>query len=654
MKVLQKSGYLQTSNDYQVFSMGKTNILKKIISLLFFISVALHSHSQNEYAKWYFGEYSALDFMTNPPSILNTSAMLTRGCSSIADAAGNLLFYTNGLTVWNKQHTIMANGTLAFAGGPNTAYPMIVKQPGNSNLYYIFRAFPEPYISTWPIPPTTTGLYYSVVDMSLAAGIGSVTVNNALIYTTPYYSSTGQLHATKHANGVDYWIMIHEYPYANFRAYLLSAAGISLSPVVSSIGLSYQGELYYGGYMKFSPTGQKLCISVSYAGVELYDFDTNSGLVSNPLTLVSDALEKNYRGCEFSPDGTKLYVGHNIAGSTNSKLIQWDLSAGTSAAIASSSVNIPSNSLNPTALQLAPNGKVYIASPGSLSLSVINNPNAAGIACNFVAGGQPISAAINATINPYSPSGLPNMITNITNTPCISQSVGNPQSICAGSVYAISDHTYTTAGAYVDTLQNVFGCNGIVIVNTQLTVKNLPISVSPNSTICVNEQITLTATGADTYTWSTLQTGAGITVTPVVTTIYTVYGADGYGCESTSQILVSVSPCTGVEELKSESYLIENEDLEIFPNPADDYLELKISIPNLLEEFHSTAIYNHLGQLVREEDLIFKHNSLKIKTTDLPEGVYSIRLTIRLTIRQAQGEKSNTIGILTKRFLIAR
>jgi len=342
--------------------------MKKIIFLFICICASINNSGQNETAKWYFGANAALDFMTNPPTVLNNSAMdKYQGSSTIADAAGNLLFYTDGNNVWNKQHVIMANGTLPLSMGSNQARAMIVKQPGNSNLYYIFRFYIAGCYTTFPVPPATTGFYYSVVDMSMSNGLGSVIVSNVFIYGVPSnLTSTAQLHATKHANGVDYWIMIHEHP-SNSRAYLFSSGGINPTAVVSSsTGLSY--DCNSTGFLKFSPTGQKLCVSVSYAGVELYNFNNNSGLVNNPLTLISNTLEANYFGCAFSADGTKLYAGHNISGSTNSNLIQWDINAGSAQAIHSSSVNIPSNSFYPQVLQLAPNGKIYIATQNSQSL----------------------------------------------------------------------------------------------------------------------------------------------------------------------------------------------------------------------------------------------------------------------------------------------
>lgn len=607
--------------------------MKKIIVLFICICNSANIIGQNETAKWYFGANAALDFMTNPPTVLNNSDM-DNGGSSIADAAGNLLLYTNGLKVWNKQHQVMANGTGLIGGGGITA-PLIIKHTGNPNLYYIFTS----YATYFAAPPSTlTGLYYSIVDMSLSAGMGSVTVKNVSITNSP---TLPELHATKHANDVDYWIMTHDYSYNtnNFKAYLLTSAGINTTAAVSSIGPIY-GSLDVGT-LKFSPTGQKLCIAMDVASVILYDFNRSTGLVGNSLVLRSDPIV-GYFGCEFSPDGTKLYTGNNLNFSTiASRLTQWDLSAGTSSAIISSSVNLMYDTLIPRALQLAPNGKIYIASAAAQSLSVINNPDAAGVNCNFVSNGQLISAAVNATLNSYSNWILPNMITNTTNTPCVTQSINNPQSICAGNFYAISNKTHTMAGTYIDTLINVFNCDGISIVNTQLTVNNLPtLTVNSASSVCANQSLALTASGANTYTWNNSTVGNQYTTSPFTNTgnlTYTVQlqGTGTASCVATNIISLSVfvKACDVGIINNNLKYLEDN--IEIFPNPASGNLNFSFSSPTPLNIL-SYNIINNLGQNVRENKI--ENNSAIVLISDLPPGLYQIQF------------KTQT-GSLTKKFI---
>ena len=69
---------------------------------------------------WYFGAYAGLTFNTNPPTALTNGSLLSEeGCATMSDAQGNLLFYTDGQTVYNKNHLAMPNGTgsLRFRNG---------------------------------------------------------------------------------------------------------------------------------------------------------------------------------------------------------------------------------------------------------------------------------------------------------------------------------------------------------------------------------------------------------------------------------------------------------------------------------------------------------------------------------------------------------
>ncbi|MCU0360809.1 MAG: T9SS type A sorting domain-containing protein [Bacteroidia bacterium] len=600
--------------------------MKRLIYLQLWILLSIHTYAQNENTKWYFGGYAALDFMTNPPTVLNNSSMLANeGCSSVADAAGNLLFYTDGATVWNKQHSTMANGTGLFGGTSNAQSVIIVKQPNNPNLYYVF---------------TNGGkLFYSIVDMSLAAGIGSVTTKNAPLDTV---NCMEQLCATKHGNGSDYWIVIHEQSYFNnnFKAYLLTAVGVNTTATISSVGTIYASLKI--GCMKFSPTGQKLCIAVNAVSIELFDFSINTGVVSNPLILISYPLA-GYYGCEFSPDGTKLYTGNNLYNpNSNSRLTQWDLSANSNSAIVSSSVNLISNSLTPGSLQLAPNGKIYLTSDWlSQSISVIHNPNLAGTACSLVVNGQPISAVINPTTNSYARMGLPNMLTSLTNTPCVTQTISNPQSICAGNFYSISTHSYTNAGNYIDTLQNVFACNGIVIVNTQLVVNSIPnLNVSFNSPICINDSIAISASGANTYTWNSNSTGNQFTTPPFTTTgsfIYTIQlqGTGNFGCVSTNtfSINVLVQPCDVGIKLKDSQWYSDN--IKIFPNPTE--ADLTVNFGQQVD-ISKISIINSHGLTIHEDNNYVQKTGLSVSVFGLDKGIYLILF-------------NTSAGIVTKSFV---
>ncbi|MBL7930820.1 MAG: hypothetical protein JNL60_02905, partial [Bacteroidia bacterium] len=124
------------------------------------------SFSQNENKKWYFGLYAGLDFMTSPPTALNNGTLVSSwGSASVADANGNLLFYTTGDTIFNQNHVVMANGGIGNGNVSSLESALIIKLPGSTSQYYVF-ALNAPTANAF-------SLNYSIVDMSLAAGFGS-------------------------------------------------------------------------------------------------------------------------------------------------------------------------------------------------------------------------------------------------------------------------------------------------------------------------------------------------------------------------------------------------------------------------------------------------------------------------------------------------
>ena len=201
---------------------------------------------QNETSKWYFGNGAGLDFMTNPPTVITTNSLTEpAGCASAADANGNLLFYTNGNVIYDQTNATMANGSGLSGNNAASQSALIVKQPNSSSLYYVFTLGQANFCS----------FDYSIVDMSLASGNGSVTVKNVLLNS----KEDEKLSAARHCNGTDFWIIAHSTAGNSYCAYLLSAAGLNTIAVVSSIGYSlygFNGGLY--GYMKVSPNGKKL------------------------------------------------------------------------------------------------------------------------------------------------------------------------------------------------------------------------------------------------------------------------------------------------------------------------------------------------------------------------------------------------------------
>lgn len=107
--------------------------------------------------------------------------------------------------------------------------------------------------------------------------------------------------------------------------------------------------------------------------------------------------------------------------------------------------------------------------------------------------------------------------------------------------------TYNAAGTYTITLK-VTNASGNHSSSKDITVSaGIPISLTPDPTICNGTSTTLTASGADTYTWSpatglSATSGASVTANPGTTTTYTVTGTNSAGCSGTATVKVTVTP----------------------------------------------------------------------------------------------------------------
>ena len=117
-------------------------------------------------------------------------------------------------------------------------------------------------------------------------------------------------------------------------------------------------------------------------------------------------------------------------------------------------------------------------------------------------------------------------------------------SICAGDTYVFNGQNLTISGQYSVIIPSVFGCDSLVQLT--LTVNPLPIVTVQDTMVCVNSPVTLMANGALTYVWDVPQNPNGsISVAPSITTSYSVSGMDALGCVSipvTATVFVDPTP----------------------------------------------------------------------------------------------------------------
>ncbi|MBK9543758.1 MAG: T9SS type A sorting domain-containing protein [Bacteroidetes bacterium] len=366
-----------------------------------------------EAAHWYFGNHAGLDFTSGTAVAVTNNAMWAfEGTVSMSDKAGNLLFYTDGDTMFNRNHVAMANSTQIYGGLSSCQSGLAVPWPDHPDKYIYFEtavaedSFAAPF-------------RYSVVDMSLDGGLGDIFPYNIVLHSP----IEEKINGTMHCNGRSIWVMVHEWGTNNFLAYLVDSSGVNTTPVVNSIGPVHTGWFYEPGRgnIKFSNDGQWMAISTFDYPLELYRFDNATGLLSNPISFPAS----NYNlGVEFSPDNTKFYhFEHTNSG--DGHINQYDLSSGNPVTIANSKTQVMLSAPgNQNALQIGPDGRIYFSngfSPWDAYVGVIYNPNALGLACGASATGLHLNGK-------QSISGLPNFMSTSFFTDDLQ--IEGPDSVC--------------------------------------------------------------------------------------------------------------------------------------------------------------------------------------------------------------------------------
>jgi hypothetical protein len=343
--------------------------MKKSTLLLVLVLISFSSFSQKKRAnKWFFGTNAGLEFATGTPTVINGGQINSPEAAAVmSDTSGALLFYTDANAVWDKTHTIMSNGTGILGGNSSTQGALIVPYPDKDSLYYLF---------TLDEIGGMEGMRYSMINMNLNAGNGDVMTSAKNV--TLSANMTEKLTGVKDPNSKRYWILAHEWGNNTFDIFQVTASGLQ-PKTTQSIGMAHTTTSIQNTYgqMKFNTCGNKIGYAAGYLNtVELFDFNTTTGVISNPVTLNMGAFP--VYGFEFSPDGTKIYVSSYDPAGT---LIQYDITSGVASTIFSTAQILSTNTIY--GLQLANNGKIYVNYSFDGTLGEISSPNSAGLACNF-------------------------------------------------------------------------------------------------------------------------------------------------------------------------------------------------------------------------------------------------------------------------------
>ncbi len=362
----------------------KKQIIIWLITVLLF---ELNLYAQNQANTWYFGYMNGLDFNSGYPVYLPDCPRWLGFTTSVSDTNGNLLFFTDGQTVWNKDREIMQNGDGLHGDWIIRQPAVICNDPGNPERYYLF---------TVGSLDVYKGLEYNIIDMSLDNGRGAIIEKNVVVSSGQF--AKHKITAVRQANNLDWWIITRFQEPNNpnaWASFSLTSSGLNPVPVISP---AYHLNTMQCGPVKVSHDRKKL-ISVqtgnanSHGSFDVCDFDKNTGIISHKFHIKEhcDACFGIY-GMEMSPDSKLLYISfdalHLVPPNQHFTFIyQYDLTITDSLDFLNSRLTISTNS-SASDLQLAPDGKIYVTTTAldplqGRYLGAIHNVWKRGIFCNY-------------------------------------------------------------------------------------------------------------------------------------------------------------------------------------------------------------------------------------------------------------------------------
>ena len=359
--------------------------MNRIIFTDLFLLISLMGFSQHEFDNWYFGWHAGMTFINGAPVFLAgnpISSSQGNAYASVSDSAGTLLFFSNGLKVYNRNKVVMPNGA-GLLGGEVDCQVMAVQDISNHNLYYLFTVGHMDYQSD----PDKV-LCYSVIDMQLDGGKGNIVSGMKNIPLPMGDSAQIGLYATRHQNNRDAWVVVlrRGVPIKQYLSFLINSSGVSHTPVVSTSTLKNDYSSQTGGgaarHIRISSDGKYLFCTDSLT--ELCLFNTSTGVVTPKFRFWPGPGNKHDDDAEFSIDSRYVYfttasIPPDYPFRT---VVQYDMINTDSSAFMNSQRVIGDTC--GVFLQMAPDGKIYVTSENAYTpLHRINNPSDSGISCNF-------------------------------------------------------------------------------------------------------------------------------------------------------------------------------------------------------------------------------------------------------------------------------
>lgn len=348
---------------------------------------------------WYFGDGAGLDFNPDPdnpdaptprPIAERHPQNIPAGTTTISDETGQVLFFTDGESVWDLNGTLMENGDAIGGDNGSSQGVIAVPVPQEQTLFYLF--------TTQQSANGTNEVKFSLVDIKSdnQEGVGNVVTKDNFLF------SPSTEHSAAFSGGDSTWVLFHELGNNTFRAYPVSSQGIG-QPVMSSVGSSH-GFNSGVGAMKFSPDGSQVAVTISEGGcnkLEIFDFDADTGEMTE-YARIDLGCDGDVYGLEFSDSGEKVFVSYRNGGPGIEEFAikaveNDDPEAATCPACFDGASTRPQieacilstrNTINNVpsdigALQIGPDGNIYVAVVGSSQIGQIAVGSSCGANSTF-------------------------------------------------------------------------------------------------------------------------------------------------------------------------------------------------------------------------------------------------------------------------------
>lgn len=551
--------------------------------------------------KWRFDNTATNGFVHTT----NLTPYIRYGASVINDKnTGELLFFSNGYSIFNKNNVIMQDGNELFGpsnvnwlyelrGNPSDQSSIIVPIPGSSTKYYVFfingdrkQNDDANYLDYTSNTPTKYGFGYAVVDLSFNGGLGKV-LSKEMLFTN---SGTNALTSTLASDGNSYWIVTANN--GNFLSYKVDANGLNTTPVVSPAPNQ-------GNFFKISPDSKKLLTRQSKGlpnGVFLYDFNNTTGSITNSLNIAPHSTyidNANYvNSAEFSSDSNIVYFTISTtclcsAANTDAGMAMYNISTGQ---LVGYTHNGPNSGFDypfilkgaSASLQRAKNGKIYLIQAIKAYYDPINGTE----------------AVLLENPNAYD--------WGVINTPNVWNTSVAPVTLISSQKGTMNGFSFPQLIPTLDDVANP--CPDILTITTPVTSsQNYQAGKSISASSKINANLTVN-----------YKAGRDVKLLPG-------FFVDG---NETGVFKAYIGPCS-IASLNREAVGKKNSnsakittvptfyDVKVYPNPASDFIKIQ-------SEAKVTAweLYDLSGKMV------LKGNGNNIDVKSMIKGAYALNITL--------------------------